>query len=259
MSSVIVSWKGRCAERARQDELLSQVRLLAAESAARWQQAPRKLLKVQKILSQERAEGLPVMSNVREFDQELSGRILVCADLLADPKRFRAEAARCGLSCEQLDNNRYAPLIALKLSRLRIRGLDFRLYDPRVLYPEEDRVSFVFLESAAAPFLSGLLGFVHDRDRCVGSINSYVRAADWYIECPFVHLRYYLESWFDDFLAWIKFFYLPDLYFNRKEESDTYDQFRQAMESLQRRMGVASAKEQSFNRLLEAFKAEADR
>lgn len=43
-----------------------------------------------------------------------------------------------------------------------------------------------------------------------------VRAADWYIESPFVHLRYYLESWFDDFFAWIKFFYVPELCFTRK-------------------------------------------
>lgn len=259
MSSIIVSWKGECAERARQEELLAHVRLLAAESAAHWERAPRKLLRVQEVLSQERAEGLPEIPNVREFDQEISGRILVCADLFTDQKKFRGEAARCGIPCEQLDNDRYAPLVALKLRCLRIRGLDFRLFDPRVLYPDEDRVSFVFLESESAPFLSGLLAFVHDRDRCVSSVNPYVRAADWYIECPFVHLRYYLESWFDDFLAWIKFFYIPDLYFTRKDETDTYEGLRQALEKLQQRMGVANTKQQSFNRLIEAFKEEADR
>jgi hypothetical protein len=121
------------------------------------------------------------------------------------------------------------------------RGLDFRLYDSRALYPDEERASFVFLESQSAPFLTGLLGFVHDRDRCVGSVNPYVRAADWYIESPFVHLRYYLESWFDDFFAWIKFFYVPELCFTRKEDIDSY-RFCQAMETVQRRMGVVNTK-----------------
>ncbi|HVO92267.1 MAG TPA: hypothetical protein VMT22_05470 [Terriglobales bacterium] len=258
MSSIIVAWKGGCAERVRQDDLLSHVRLLAAENAARWKRAPRKLLSVQRILSQERGEGLPVMPDVREFDQEIDGRILVCADVAQEQKKFRAEAARCGISCLQLDSDRYRPMTALKLRRLRIRGLDFRLYDPRVLYPDEDRVSFVFLESETAPFLSGLLGFVHDLDRCVGSVNPYVRAADWYIECPFVHLRYYLESWFDDFLGWIKFFFVPDLHFTRQQDADTYEGLRQALEKLERRMGIVHAREQSFARLIEAFKQEAD-
>jgi hypothetical protein len=96
MPSIIVSWKGRCAERGRQDELLSFVRLLATENAARWERAPAKRLRVQEILSQERVEGLPQIPTIREFDQEISGRILVCADLLRNQKSFRAEAARCG-------------------------------------------------------------------------------------------------------------------------------------------------------------------
>jgi hypothetical protein len=163
-----------------------------------------------------------------------------------------------GVVCEPLDNDRYSPLLALKLRRLHIRGMDFRLFDPRVLYPDEDRVSFVFLESESAPFLTGLLGFVHDRDRCVGSPNPYVRAADWYIECPFVHLRYYLESWFDDFLSWIKLFFIADLYFTRQDETDGVEKLRQALETLQARRGVSTTRKQSFNRLIEAFKEEAD-
>jgi hypothetical protein len=52
---------------------------------------------------------------------------------------------------------------------------------------------------------------------------------------------------------------IPDLYFTRKDETDTYEGLRQALEKLQQRMGVANTKQQSFNRLIEAFKEEADR
>jgi hypothetical protein len=84
------------------------------------------------------------------------------------------------------------------------------------------------------------------------------RAADWYIECPFVHLRYYLESWFDNFLSWIKLFFIADLYFTRQDETDGVEKLRQALETLQARMGVSTTRKQSFNRLIEAFKEEAD-
>jgi len=52
----------------------------------------------------------------------------------------------------------------LLLHELGVRGIDFRVFDPRVLYPSEDRFSFVFLESKEAPFLDGLIAAIDDRE-----------------------------------------------------------------------------------------------
>jgi hypothetical protein len=120
-------------------------------------------------------------------------------------------------------------------------------------------MSFVFLESEKVPLLNGLIGLVHDRDRCAGSAYFQIQSADWYIESPFVHLRYYLEEWFADFLTWMQFFYVPELaYCHRDELADRKEDWG-ALQKLQSEVGISEAKEKSFSRLVGAFQGEADR
>ena len=84
----------------------------------------------------------------------------------------------------------------------RLSGIDFRLYDPKELHPGADRLSFVFLETNAAPFLDGRLvqvdrGEDHDADT--------IREASFYLRGPKVHLHSYLEDWIDLLFSWVKY------------------------------------------------------
>jgi hypothetical protein len=124
MSSAIVAWKGKCPERAVQDELLAFVRLLARENEARWAKHPTPQSPFPALLSQQRSEGLPQLPNVREFNQEITGLVVLCSDLFSDREAFRAEAARCGLSCEPFEGSRNPTLTALTLDRLTVRGIE---------------------------------------------------------------------------------------------------------------------------------------
>jgi hypothetical protein len=120
-------------------------------------------------------------------------------------------------------------------------------------------MSFVFLESAAISLLlNGVMVLVHDRDRCAISPNEMVRSADWYIECPFVHLRYYLEEWLADFLTWMQCFFAPGLtYFHRDEWCDRHE-YRCGLEQSRSEMGEAEARKQSFTALMRRFTTEAN-
>ena len=71
--------------------------------------------------------------------------------------------------------SRHAPLIAIDQGRLA--GLDFKLFDPRGLYPGEDRMSFVFLECPELPFLDGRLVEIASIEDCPRGENETLPAA----------------------------------------------------------------------------------
>ena len=53
----------------------------------------------------------------------------------------------------------------IAIDAAHIAGINFRMYDPRELYPGEDRVSFTFLTAPNAPFLDGrICGVFHHTD-----------------------------------------------------------------------------------------------
>jgi hypothetical protein len=87
MSSITVSWKGGCREQALQDELLAFIRLLARENAVRWGQPQVARPQIVEFMSRRRAEGIPELPTVREFNQEITGRILVCSDVVQESAR----------------------------------------------------------------------------------------------------------------------------------------------------------------------------
>jgi len=256
MGSVIATWKGRCPRRDIQSELLLFLRSLAQRHEARWAGVLPPRPRFLEIITAQREEGLPTLPEVRFFDQALTGRILVRSDVATDHRALIKEATRLGFAHEEEDAGATHSLLHLK--RLRARGLDFRLFDPRGLYPGEDRMGFVFLESDDAPFLNGRLAAVTGKDFCARSRFESIRQADWYIECPYVHLRYYLEAWWDGLMAWIKFFFMPDLWYHRYEAFPGYEEVRAAFQSLQERGGYEAARAQVFGRLLNDFEAEAN-
>lgn len=258
MGSVIVTWKGRCPGRDTQDELLSHLEVLAQRNDARWSRPAPPRPAFLEIITQQRGQGLPALPNIRRYDQVLSGTILVRSDLVPDRQAFAAEAKRWGITPEPEDPSRPGHFV-LRLNRLRVRGLDFRLFDPRGLYPGQDRMSFVFLECEDAPFLDGMLAAVDGPDWCASHTMDLIRSADWYVQCPFIHLRYLLEEWTDEFLSWIKFFFVPDLRYWRNDDLPGYGQHRGRLEEVQSRLGAAEAKNRAFADILDAFERETDR
>jgi hypothetical protein len=148
------------------------------------------------------------------------------------------------------------PLIAIGSGRLR--GLDFKLFDPRGLYPGADRMSFVFLECPEQPFLDGRLVEVATAEDCLASGAEGLRGADFYLCAPSVHLRYYLEDWTDCVFSWIKFFFIDDFWWHRWEEMQGYADYRQVFEDLAADRGREGAEEAAFDAVLGTFSQHAE-
>jgi hypothetical protein len=109
-------------------------------------------------------------------------------------------------------------------------GIEFRLYDGRKFYPGDDRISFVFLRMNDCPELDGRIVYVEDKEECKKYYNPMLKGADWYLEKPHIHLRYYCEEWMDMLLAWVKYFYIPDLDYWRYVPLSGYEEFLKLLE-----------------------------
>lgn len=192
MGSVYVTWRGQCADREQQEHLLSYLRRWAERNVARRASPLEDLNALSKMLHASRAEGLPDIPDLTVFDQTVEGNILVNADLFEDKERAFEQAGQLGLEVERSKDGNF-----IRLQRLTLHGIQFRLYDPRGLYPGEDRMGFVFLQSDESPFLEGALVLVDDHACCQLYSAEVIKQADWHVSLPYVHLRYYLEDWCD--------------------------------------------------------------
>ena len=255
MGSVILTWKGTCADREAREELLPFVEELAARNEARWASPPPRP-RFLGVLSAQREEDAPRLADIRRFDGEIAGRILIALDVDNDWQGLAESAISQGVAALRLEPGA-AGFSFLRLDRAALRGIDFRLFDPRDLYPGSDRLSFVFLESEV-PCLNGRLVAVSDRDRCLLSGLEAVRAADWYLEGPHVHLRYLLEEWSDIFFSWLKTFFVPDLAYWRYEDLPSFETLRQMFEEYIDGYGERAARRLIFDTLLGRFEEQAD-
>jgi hypothetical protein len=134
-----------------------------------------------------------------------------------------------------------------------LRGLDFKLFDPRGLYPGDDRMSFVFLECPDYPFLDGRLveiAAAHEGGWGGAGKNG---AKSVQLAYPTIHLRYYLEDWTDCLFSWIKFFFLGDLWWHRWEDMQGYEDYRGVFEQVQAERGREAAEEATFDAVLGTF------
>lgn len=90
-------------------------------------------------------------------------------------------------------------------------GLEFELFDPRRYLSLNTvscnyTVSFVFLR-CLDPMLNGRMVQVNQ----VNPEHPLVVVSKQYLTKPELDLRYYLESWIEEFLGWVKHFYLPNM------------------------------------------------
>jgi hypothetical protein len=257
MSSVVAAWHGALRERAAQDELLSYIARVAelnGEYLAREMRVPR----YSKIVAAQRMQEAAVEDSTDDkiIDAALTGRIVIRSDVHGPPDGFVAAARDAGLTPQHSDGAREYPVISV--DTVHLRGRDFRLLDPRRLYPGTDRLSFVFMACPKAPFLDGSLCTVTPKARLQRATSDVARGADWYLECPYIHLRYVLEDWTFQLLSWVKFFFMSGLTWNGYEELQGYETEAATYRAFADRDGVENAKRHSFYVLMEAFRADAE-
>lgn len=211
MGSVVVSWSGRLDDRECREALCARLATIATASHSYFDPTP----------------------PLRTYDQVYKGRIIVEATVF-DAGQDLSELTRLykhtghmpfklGTPMQPEPVEIEADLFAA--SEVTLHGLDFRLYDGRGLY--DDRVSFVF---ARFPEYWGYrLVAVSDRAACQRTGHEILSTGDLFLSSPRLHMRYYCETWMDRFLAWIKYFYVPDLVFWRYDLLPGYDQFAEEM------------------------------
>jgi hypothetical protein len=246
MPSVIVTWKGRCPTPERRNSLVRELEDFATRSE----------VPVLEMMSAQRADASRPKPTIEMGVRSLRGRVGLRDDLLPDPAEFAEMAARCELELideEDAGANRIAvvPLVELQ-------GIEFRLYDPRQLYPEADRLSFWFLQCPAAPYLDGCIASYRDKESCASSVVETLRGLDGYVECPMIHLRYLHEAWLIFLLSWIKYFYVPELRWWAHEEMQGWDVWQPQFADAEHESDKASAASIFHLFLLRDFRKEAD-
>ncbi len=243
MPSVIARYSGQCDNAADRVRLLTHVERLAAASEDLIASAP-PLGGFLELTSSLRMKNFIRPPTLRSIKQKLTGNILVDLDLFEDQPRVLALARKQHIeivsdSTQPTTNNgkrtsdngqltmdngpltRSKPAF-LRIGRVYARGIDFRLYDYRNLYPSEDRLTFIFFDHPTFAPLRGILAQA-DPGRLYG--HPTVQAADWFITRPGIHLRYYLEDWFDMFMGWTKAFFIPNLWYWRYEDLPNWKQW----------------------------------
>jgi hypothetical protein len=175
------------------------------------------------LMSANRAKGLVLRPNIEVLDVELDGAVAVSSTLLpaASEAVQHLRSTQAGLFASGRAAREAAYVLNLhgkqeeaylRATEVHVRGINFRVYDPRELYPGEDRVSFTFITKMNPPIFNGAICECFHRTRSPGLINfEQLGEADWYVRKPEIHLRYYLEVWFEQLLSWVKLFLIPSL------------------------------------------------
>jgi hypothetical protein len=250
MPSVIVDWKGSCRDPLIRTRLLDYLHRLAVRSDEYLRLSQPQRPFVLKVLGEQRGAALAQRENVEVVDQPISGRILVSNWISPNADALAASARKAGL---QVSGDQTEGHFMIGIEKALLRGLDFKLFDPRGLYPGADRMSFVFLECPDYPFLDGRLVEVAHADEIEGGEVGKTGTESLYLANPASHLRYYLEDWTDCLFSWVKFFFLGDLWWHRWEDMQGYDDYRGVFEQFQAERGREAAEEATFDAVLGTF------
>jgi hypothetical protein len=273
MGSVNVIWNGCLEDKNSQDQLLQFIARLADCHEKRLEGTPVPRPAFLKALTADREvsadSDLPPQ---RSYDQSIAGRAIFAggvgfiesfdatlreqAVIQTDSSDWPCSPNRT--SCIFFSENDET-LTNLQVAPIRLKGMAFQLYDPRRLYPGEDVMSFVFIDAPHVPGLHGRLVHPHSREQIVERYEGeLIQQADWMLASPSVHLRYYLEDWFDRLMSWIRIFFIPDLLYWRHETLHGFEEIRKDIQSLVETEGAAAAKEKYFQQLLDGFDEEAN-
>lgn len=244
MSSVVVGWTGRCQDKASRARLIGHLARLAGTS--------------EDFISagaQERRAGpigggRPRRPNIEHLSQPVRGRIVLAQGVAPGAKAILAAASERNIEAAGHPGIGGASLV---LEDARLSGIDFKLYDPRDLHPWADRLSFVFLESEAAPFLDGTLVKIDRGEIRKAHPDPLIRGASAYLSGPSIELQSYLEDWSDLLLSWVKYFFVEDLAWRRREEMQGYDDYRDVFLDVDTTLGKERAERATFDAILATF------
>jgi hypothetical protein len=263
---VTATWAGRLAPGELRDELVSFAGEIANESKYYWDKYPEPIADFNRLLSGMRSRDVVALPDVRTFADEISGPIVVSSEVLrinpgprraSDGRRHGEQLKAAGL--EFIPDDEGSDYGCVVIEKARLEGVDFRLFDPRGLYPMHDRISFVFLNAPGHPILDNVLVRVHDAEVCKSSNDATVREAAWYLDAPSIHLRYAHEGFLDQLLAWLKYFYIEDLHFWRYEDLPNYDEWSKAFDDLVPGIGLEKVRHLAVQSHIDLFREEADR
>jgi len=237
MSVVDVVWKGNCRSPEARYRLLGYLHRLALLSDEYLREHERPILSVAD------KAGVQPPRNIEVFDDLRMGPIFVSSSIGPHPDTLIARALEAGLTVESPEGEDAQRIV---LEEVRLRGLDFKLFDPRRRYPDHDRMSFVFMECPEHHFLDGRLVEVN----ATGDAT--------HLSSPHVQLDSYLEDWTDCLFAWIRFFLMGDFWWRRREELQGYADYRSVFEELQTSRGSVEAEDATFDAVLSTFSQHAE-
>jgi len=253
MSSVVVGWTGRCPDPRDRARLVAHLQRLAEVSDSYLRTLPPARSIVGLTPNTPSSKPRCARANIEHVNRAISGQIVISNGIVQDQNAFPTAAREANLPA--VDHPEIDRASITWLNSARLSGIDFRLYDPKELHPGADRLSFVFLETNAAPFLDGRLvqvdrGEDHDADT--------IREASFYLRGPKVHLHSYLEDWIDLLFSWVKYFFVGDLWWRRFEEMQGYEDYREVFSDVQSTMGTERAEQATFDAILATFTQHAE-
>jgi hypothetical protein len=253
MSAVVVGWTGRCPDPKDRARLIAHLERLAEVSDGYLRNSLPERLVAQGPTAELRSKRQCARANIERLDGAVSGQVVISSGIVPDQNTFLAAARDASLPTMEHPELDRASITWLEGARLS--GIDFRLYDPNQLHPGADRLSFVFLETKAAPFLNGRLvqverGKDHDAEA--------IREASFYLGGPKVHLHSYLEDWIDLLFSWVKYFFVGDLWWRRFEDMQGYEDYREVFSDVQKTMGTERAEQATFDAILATFTQHAE-
>lgn len=238
MSSVDVVWKGYCRNPEARYRLLGYLHRLAHASDGYLRRGERPFLS---IVGE--AHDTPPRPNIEVIDDTRKGPILISSSIGPLPGTLVARAKEAGLKVVEPDPDE--PHLVV-LDEVRLRGLDFKLFDPRGLHPSDDRMSFVFVECPDLHFLDGRLVEIKTEGDTV------------YLVSPSIRLRSYLEDWTDCLFAWIRFFHMGDFWWQRHDELQGYSDYQGVFKELQTDRGRVEAEDATFDAVMSTFSQHAE-
>jgi hypothetical protein len=250
MPSITLTWTGRTTDHTTQDELIGYLGALAEQSAL-LERYPASMPPISHLLAAQRADGVPEQEAIKRVDLTVRGPTVISGDVMGDPDDFIAAAKEAGFELETGEG-----WSRITLGEVGVRGIDFRLCDPRRLYPTANRLSFLFIDAPEVPFLDGRL-VAQTRSKDLPEGHPMRGKPCWYSECPSIHLRYVLEDWTQRLLAWVRFFFIDDLAWQGWSAMQHWDEEREKLDVLVAETSAEAAKRESFDALKQAMLVEA--
>ena len=263
MPSVEARWTGSCPDRQKQDELSGYLKVLAEISHGYWAEHPAPIAGINRAMH--RAAGIAPLTGPtwREFDIPVEGRIVVSGDVVrrgtGDATESNADLAKrireAGLPVFTMGNS---PICQTSVTGCRLKGVDMVVFDPRRLYPGNDRLSLVFLSETGCPLLDNMTVEVYERGVFASTPERDRDGVDCYLSAPTLHLRYMHEAFLDCLMAWIKWHFVDDLCYWRNEDWPDAELYNSWLATTAEHQGEPDARDAVFSRLCDEFVVECD-